>query len=423
MIKDEEALTIITKTYDKMKEEGVSSYRGNKPNMAEISRRTGLSRKKIQRLMDNGLQRKKPEDAVSSRSRIITQELAEIADGYLQQGITNSSVIYNFLKARGYKGGLTTVKNHIRDNMHLVPAKRNIIMKPQGKVSRYETGPGEMFQMDWGFVNVIDLKGDCWRCACFAMVCHHCGKRFIEFFPNAKQESLFIGMIHALGYMGIPKIILTDNMASVSNRRDNNGNPVFNKEYEVFQDLVGFETRLCRPRHPWTKGSVERLVRFVKDNFIQGKVFCNVTDLNSQALSWCMAENSRLQKGLGVIPDEEHRKEPLLSLPQEDVLLPYLAPERKITAEGFIFYEGRRYGVPFSYRQRTAKVLRHKDTLYILDPSFNVIEQHKVDWSYRPHYSETQFEPYLPEEHPTARVYSTISIAEPESEDFSRFSF
>ena len=30
---------------------------------------------------------------------------------------------------------------------------------------------------------------------------------------------------------------------------------------------LGFETKLCKPRHPFTKGKVERLVRFVKDNF------------------------------------------------------------------------------------------------------------------------------------------------------------
>lgn len=47
------------------------------------------------------------------------------------------------------------------------------------------------------------------------MVCHHCGQRYVEFFPNAKQENLFIGMIHSFRYMGIPKYVLTDNMKSV----------------------------------------------------------------------------------------------------------------------------------------------------------------------------------------------------------------
>ena len=57
----------------------------------------------------------------------------------------------------------------------------------------------------------------------FAMICHHCGKKYVEFFPNAKQENLFIGMIHAFLYMGIPEYILSDNMKSVVIKRDFDG--------------------------------------------------------------------------------------------------------------------------------------------------------------------------------------------------------
>ena len=59
-------------------------------------------------------------------------------------------------------------------------------------------------------VNAPD--GISYQCACFAMICHHCGERYIEFFPNARQENLFIGMFHAFIYMGIPENVLTDNM-------------------------------------------------------------------------------------------------------------------------------------------------------------------------------------------------------------------
>ena len=29
---------------------------------------------------------------------------------------------------------------------------------------KYATGPGEMFQMDWGFVKVVDRLGKEWKC-------------------------------------------------------------------------------------------------------------------------------------------------------------------------------------------------------------------------------------------------------------------
>ena len=66
--------------------------------------------------------------------------------------------------------------------------------------------------MDWGFVNVDTDNNTSYKVACFAMICHHCGERYIEFFPNAKQENLFIGMIHAFKRIGVPDHVLTDNM-------------------------------------------------------------------------------------------------------------------------------------------------------------------------------------------------------------------
>lgn len=88
------------------------------------------------------------------------------------------------------------------------------------------------------------------------MVCHHCGQRYVEFFPNAKQENLFIGMIHSFRYMGIPKYVLTDNMKSVVLHWDFEGYPVRKKYYESFMKTVGFQTKLCKLRHPFTKGKM-----------------------------------------------------------------------------------------------------------------------------------------------------------------------
>lgn len=111
--------------------------------------------------------------------------------------------------------------------------------------------------MDWGVVNVVDWTGMKWKCACFAMVCHHCGMRYVEFFPDAKQENLFIGMIHSFMLMGVTAVVLTDNMASVTKGRDCYGNVIYNHNYDSLQQALGFKTKLCKPRHPWTKGAVD----------------------------------------------------------------------------------------------------------------------------------------------------------------------
>lgn len=100
------------------------------------------------------------------------------------------------------------------------------------------------------------------------MICHCCGQRYVEFFPNARQENLFIGMLHAFRYMGIPRYVLTDNMKSVVVRRDLQSHPVWQKDYESFMKAVGFQTKLCKPRPPFTKGKVERFRDTAYFNFV-----------------------------------------------------------------------------------------------------------------------------------------------------------
>ena len=57
--------------------------------------------------------------------------------------------------------------------------------------------------------------------------------------------------------------------------------------------------------------------------------------------------------------------EHLRELSKTDAVKFYLYPERKISFDGFINYEGRRFGVPYSYIGTTARASHNGDTLYI----------------------------------------------------------
>ena len=297
--------------------------------------------------------------------------------------MTNSSVILGRIRELGYDGGISISKDYIRRHRDLVPSPRHAIA-PQGNYGRrYTTERGDCYQMDWGFINVIDIAGNTWRCACFVMVCHHCGFRYVKFFPNARQENLFIGMIHAFSVMGIPKRVLTDNMKSVTLGRDAAMNVIYNHDYDTFQHLLGFETELCRVAYPFTKGAVERLVRYVQENFIQGREFINVSDLNARAMRWCVEKNGLMLRERQCIPNAEHaiEKEDLIQITDPKALLPYLAPEWSISFDGFVEYEGRRFGVPYTYTGKKARAMRSGDELMILTPNGELLQRYGVDWS------------------------------------------
>ena len=422
-------MEILTKILTEMEDEEGKSFTLESVNIAELQRRTGIGRQRLRTLKENGFKVKAHGNSGKKKEKTVLTLYEPQLISLLKNGVSNSNVCFDRLKENGYDGGLTTVKNFIATHKDLIPVPRQVSSVSQeiNRARRYTTEAGDCYQMDWGFVIVTDTYGNEWKAACFVMVCHHCGLRYVEFFPNATQENLFIGILHAFIYMGIPKRVLTDNMKSVTTGRDSHNLPIWNPTYARFQEIVGFRTELCKVAHPFTKGAVERLVRYVKDNFMAGRTFFNINDLNSAALQWCITQNAKLQTGLGVIPEMFHRTENLTALEDINCYIVYLAPIRKISFDGMVTYEGRRYGVPLSYTKHTVRVMRTRESLKIIDDiTFSTIVEHSVDWSKAPHYCVGQFQEIpQPEELPTAPVKVVMTKLESSkvAEGFEKFNY
>lgn len=430
-IKRNDPFAIITQVLDEMQKEQGKDFDIEKINLAELERKTGISRSKLRTYKSKGF--KTGIHGLSGRkaeSTVLTGFTGFI-DSQLKAGVTNSVVIFERLEDAGYTGGLTTVKNYIAEHKDLVPAKRKLVEEQGNRGMRYETLPGEVQQIDWGFINVSinNQAGLEFRAACFAQICHHCGAFYVEFFPNARQENLFIGMTHGFQRLGVPQYILTDNMKSIVIRRDMNGNPVWQHDYETYMKTVGFETKLCKPRHPFTKGSVERLIRFVKDNFLAGRYFWNYSDLNEAALAWCNRQNSRYHKNTDCIPINLHQTGCCCGchdLEITNTLNMYLCPERRISFDGFVNYEGRRFGVPYWYTNRVCRVQRFGDKIRIwADDLSQVLTTHDVTWSKKDSFCKDQYVNVQPEEKPTMQVKTFIcQMNEPDRDPgFSKFDF
>lgn len=327
-------------------------------NLAEFCRRTGLTRSRARTVRAHGFRALPHGNSGRRAAPGVLAGHTGLVDDLLRKGVTNSQVIFERLLGQGYAGGLTTVKTYIAAHRDLVPAKRRQAA-PQGcRGQRFRTAPGEAYQMDWGFVAVERPGGERAWIACFAMVCHHCGGAHVEFFPNARQENLLIGMLHAFSAPGVPATVLTDNMKSVVVRRDADGRPVWQADYAEFMGVVGFRTRLCRPRHPYTKGKVERLVRFVKGNFLAGRSFTDLDALNREAALWCAEQGGRWRRAAACVPMREHEAACSANTRPLEVTAEverYLCPRRKISFDGFVSFEGHRYGVPYWYVRRECR--------------------------------------------------------------------
>ena len=402
-------------------------------NLAEFCRRTGLSRSRARTIKGHGFKVLPHGNSGRRAATTVLTGHTGLVDDLLRKGVTNSQVIFDRLRAQGYGGGLTTVKAYVAAHRDLVPAKRRQVPPQGNRGRRYETAPGEAFQMDWGFVGIECLDGTELKIACFAMVCHHCGASYVEFFPNARQENLIIGMLRAFMALGVPEWVLTDNMKSVVTRRDLDGRPVWQPDYASFMECVGFRTRLCKPRHPFTKGKVERLIRFVKENFLAGRDFTDITALNEEALLWCAGQAGRWRRAVGCVPRDEHEGACLPAARPLEVTAEveaWLCPRRKISFDGFVSYEGRRFGVPYWYDRRECRVSREGRVLHVYsDDLSREIAVHAVTWDRRDSWCAGQWadggDDGQPCELPSQPVATTVvQVAPPPANPaFAKFDF
>lgn len=395
-----------------------SKNKNERINLSRFARIMGITRGQARTLQRNGF---KPGCGHKGRpARILDGFEETIREEYLMRGITNSAVIYRDISSRGYSGSRTTVKEFIRKNSSIIPAKRKA-EGPLERAKRYDTGPGEMFQMDWGFSSAVNDAGEKWNFACFVMVCHHCRTCYVEFFPTARQENLFIGMIHSFMAMGVPEFVYTDNMRSVVTRRDQDGNPVWNTAYDCFQRAVGFRTVCTRIASPWQKGCVERLVGYVKSNFLSGRRFSNISELNEACIRWCDEANHRKMAD-GHVPIQTHVRERLGTIDiSSETIKTYLFPLRRITYDGFISYDNRLFGVPYSLRGKEVRASREGSYLVIMHPvTWEVVYRHVVDWSRRPKPALGQWDA-VPCEKPTAPVSVSFELGSDSDYDDERF--
>ena len=271
----------------------------------------------------------------------------EQLDSLMQQGVFNCVVLLERLRALGYDGGMSILKEYVHPYR---PAKS------APAVRRYETPSGKQAQMDWGICQYLDQDGVLHKVAVFVMILGHSRAKYIEFVSRCDLRSMERCMLNAFLYFGgVPKEVLTDSMTKVVAGRDA-GKVIWNAQFADFAVEMGFVPKVCRVRMPQTKGKVERLVRYVKENFFPGRSFTDLEDLNQQALSWCKAVDSKPHGTTGKIPLQVLATEELLPLPAQEIQDRYRWERRTVTREGLVSFDGIRYGVPWQYSGKEVQV-------------------------------------------------------------------
>ena len=226
-------------------------------SIRELARMTGRSRNTVRRYLRGG-------DTTATRKTAPTR--AEKLDpfkpyivGRLEAGAPDripAAVLFREIKARGYTGGETRLKQFVRG---LAP------VPPSPPIVRFETEPGHQMQADWATVGrgADTLK-------VFIATLGWSRASYVEFCDDERVETLIGCHERALlAFGGVPKEVLYDNMKTVIIERNAYGRGVhrFHAGFLDFAKHTGFLPRLCHPYRAQTKGKVERFIGYLKGSF------------------------------------------------------------------------------------------------------------------------------------------------------------
>lgn len=289
-----------------------------------IARQLGISRRTVYRWIQAGeLDRDLDVDPVRYKPRprvprkidpyrgIIRARLEEYPD-------LTAVRIFEEIKAAGYPGGYTQVKEYVRE---VRPRP------PEEPVVRFETPPGEQGQVDFAHFRLP------WgRRYALLVVLGYSRLLWLRFYPRQDMRTLIRGLEAAFRFFGgVPREMLFDQMKSVITRdlRPEGGRLVENGEFLRFSAHWGFRPRACRPYRAKTKGKVERPIRYVRRNLVYGREFAGDADLNAQAEWWLgRVANVRRHGTTGERPvdrferDEREALGPLAPRPYHSAALP-----------------------------------------------------------------------------------------------------
>jgi transposase len=246
------------------------------------------------------------------------------------------------LKAQGYSGGYTILKDYLR------PLRQ----QAQGvAVRRFETPPGHQAQMDWGELGHLETAEGRKTLYGFAFTLGHSRALFADIATDTKIATLL--RLHEAAFAelgGVPREILYDRMKTVVLGTDERGETKWNPLLLDFGKYWGFTPRACRAYRPQTKGKVERGIGYIRKNFLCGREASNVADLRGQLRTWVwQTANQRIHGTMHQQIMASWQKERAYLLPLAGrAPFPYAAEEkRKASRDGFVHFQGNRYSVPW----------------------------------------------------------------------------
>jgi hypothetical protein len=155
-------------------------------------------------------------------------------------------------------------------------------------------------------------------------------------------------------------------MKVVTSGRDEQHQPIWTPALLQVAAEFGFHPEACTPGAANQKGSVEALVKYVKGNFLAGRVFTDDADLAHQQAAWLTAVNTRPSRATDLAPNDRLAEEAAKGGVLPDTAHDYgFLRSGRIGREALVAVEGNQYSVPVQHVGALVTVRLHRQRVVI----------------------------------------------------------
>ncbi len=322
-----------------------------------------------------------------SRSKVLAPYEEFVKNKLTEFEDTSAAQMFDWLKE--YHPDLPPVSVRTAYNFVMyVRQKHNIPVVKDGSRTYFpveELPYGDQAQVDFGQYNMRTPDKRRKKVYFFTIVLSRSRMKYV-WFSDAPFTAQTMCQAHENAFDffgGIPKTIVYD-QDTIMVVDENIGDIILTDTFRKYTSARSFQMYFCRKSDPETKGKIENVVKYVKNNFLYNRVFYELETLNTDGLAWLTRTANHLQHNYT-------KKSPQAEFTKES---PYLKPYTPLPLENNeqkkyavrknnqVSYHSNFYSVPEGTYQKgiwTVEIRKNQDnTIDIFDQAGQLLGKHTL---------------------------------------------
>lgn len=243
---------------------------------------------------------------------------------------------------------------------------------------------GRQAQIDFGEYNMHDVDGHRKKVYFLALVLARSRFKCVYYSSSPfTTETAIRAMEDAFSIIGgYPAEIVFD-QDKLFLYDENIGELILTNEFRNYCQGKPFRLHFCKKKDPQSKGKIENVIKYIKYNFLRGRIFYDIHTLNAQSREWLSrTANAKTHATIWKIPADELiiEKEFLQPLSNTNFMINSKI-SYNVKKDNVISYKGSLYSLPIGTYQGEGSfvyVQEENNVLIISDQSSIEIVRHPV---------------------------------------------